>query len=428
MSMTKTADARGPRPDVLVLGAGVIGLVSALRLLRSGRSVTVLERKAPGAGASHGNCGTITPSHVPLHRPGTVAKALRWMFTPDAPFRVAPRLDWELAAWMLRFSRLCNTRDYHRVARQKAHYMLASRDRLAELIREEGLNCEFTESGTMYVYRSEQAFAAAEDDARLLVDIAVPVQVLSGVAARRMEPALNGSIVGAHYHPGDARLRPDRYVAELARAIREAGGQILEGEEIQGFERDGDRLIGVRTGQGEHSVGQLAGQVVFALGAWSPLIGRQLGLKLPIQPGKGYSITYSRPERAPAIPLVLKERGVCVTRWDSGYRLGSTMEFAGYDDSLNPVRLAALERGAAEYLDQPTGPRLEERWSGWRPMVPDDMPIIGRAPGWKNLWLATGHGMLGVSLSAITGELIAELITGRAPSMDLEAVSPGRFG
>jgi len=169
-------------------------------------------------------------------------------------------------------------------------------------------------------------------------------------------------------------------------------------------------------------------EVVLALGAWSPLLGRQLDLRIPIQPGKGYSITYTRPAHCPRIPLTLKERAVCVTGWSSGYRLGSTMEFAGYDASLNRTRLDALRRGAAEYLIEPEGPQVVEEWYGWRPMTHDDLPILGRATNVQNLTLATGHGMLGVTMSAATGLLISEVITGTALSIDMTAFRPSRFG
>ncbi|MGH8174449.1 MAG: NAD(P)/FAD-dependent oxidoreductase, partial [Rhodanobacteraceae bacterium] len=163
------------------------------------------------------------------------------------------------------------------------------------------------------------------------------------------------------------------------------------------------------------------------LGAWTPPLARQLGLRVPIQPGKGYSITYSRPAICPSMPLVLKERSVCVTAWSSGYRLGSTMEFAGYDSSMNRRRLDALRRGAREYLLDPEGAEVIEEWYGWRPMTPDDLPVLGRAPGIDNLVLATGHGMLGVSMSAITGLLVSELIAGAPPSIDLSPYSIARF-
>jgi len=409
--------------DVVVLGGGVIGLCCALFLLRAGRGVTVLEQGAVGRGSSRGNCGTITPSHLPLHAPGTVAKALKWMLKRDAPFYVKPTLHPELLGWMLHFARRCNAQDFRRTAHLKSGLLLRSRERLGALIRDERLDCEFADSGTLYVWREAEALAAAHHDYEMLREVGVPVELLDGAALRAKEPALKQGVAGGHWHPGDARLRPDRYVAELARVVRAAGGLILEQNAVEGFRSAGGLIKGVRTAQGEIA----ADEVLLALGAWSPTIGKLLGLRLPIQPGKGYSITYTRPQRAPLIPLVLQERSVCVTAWGSGYRLGSTMEFSGYDSTLNPRRLEALKRGAAEYLEQPEGPSVEEQWYGWRPMTYDDLPIIGRAPQWSNLMLATGHGMLGVSLSAITAQLVTELLTGRAPSLDVSPYSPARF-
>jgi len=198
---------------------------------------------------------------------------------------------------------------------------------------------------------------------------------------------------------------------------------IEEGARIDAIEREGTRISRVRTSRGDFS----GREVVLALGAWSPALAKQAGLRLPIQPGKGYSITFTRPALCPRIPLVLKERAVCVTSWSSGYRLGSTMEFAGYDTSLNRTRLDALRRGAAEYLHEPVGPEVVEEWYGWRPMTPDDLPMLGRAPGMDNLVLATGHGMLGVSMSAITGLLVSEVVTGKESSLDLAPYDAARF-
>jgi D-amino-acid dehydrogenase len=413
-----------PKSDVLILGGGVIGLSCALLLLRAGRGVTVLDQALVGHGSSRGNCGTITPSHLPLHQPGTVGKALKWMLKRDAPFYVRPSLDGELLTWMLNFARLCNERDFLATAQVKSRLLLRSRERLAQLVREEQLDCEYQDSGMLYVWRTPQALQAAQGEAELLRGLGVPVEVLDGAAVQALEPALQGGMAGGHLHRGDARLRPDRYVAELARVVRAAGGNIVEQAAVQGFRVAGGRIEGVTTAQGEMQ----GGEIVLALGAWSPRLAAQLGLRLPLQPGKGYSITYSRPRLAPRIPMVLKERSVCVTTWGSGYRLGSTMEFSGYDSTLNPLRLDALKRGAAEYLEEPEGPAVEEQWYGWRPMSWDDLPVIGRAPGYANLTLATGHGMLGVSLSAVTAQLVSELLTGQAPSMDLAPYRLERFG
>jgi len=410
--------------DVLVLGGGVIGLSCALGLLRSGRSVTVLEGGAVGSGSSRGNCGTITPSHLPLHAPGTIARALRWMLMRDAPFYVRPRLDPQLLYWLLCFARLCNPRDFRRTAQYKSRLLIESRGELAALIARERIDCEFSTSGTLYVWRHEAGLEQAAGDAKLLRELGVAVDIFDGAALRRREPALRAGMAGGHFHPGDASLRPDRFVAELARIVRSLGGTIHEQTTVQGFDAQEGRIRAVVSA----SRRMRAREIVLAMGAWSAPMSRQIGLRLPIQPGKGYSITFARPQRPPAIPLVLEERSVCVTAWGSGYRLGSTMEFSGYDSTLNAARLAALRRGAAEYLEEPEGPVMQEQWYGWRPMTYDDLPVIGRASRFANLTLATGHGMLGMSLSAITAQLVTDLIAGRAARLDMAPLSPRRFG
>jgi len=413
------------KSDVLVLGGGAIGLACALYLLRAGRSVTVLEQGSAGGATSHGNCGTITPSHaMPLAMPGIIAQALRWIAQADAPLRVAPRLDFPLLAWMLNFARLCNWSDFRRLTAAKAPLLKLSRQALEELVRDQHFDCEFETLGTLTVYRDQQAFEKSAWLPNALREVGLPIEILDGAACRAREPVLNDRIVGGYLHPLDAHLRPNRYVAELARAVRENGGEICESTAISGIRCENARIESVSTAAGEFS----GRDVVLALGAWSPLLARQLDLRIPIQPGKGYSITYTRPEHCPRIPLTLKERAVCVTGWSSGYRLGSTMEFAGYDASLNRTRLDALRRGAAEYLIEPEGPHVQEEWYGWRPMTHDDLPILGRCANVQNLVLATGHGMLGVTMSAATGLLIGELITEKPPSIDMMAFHPSRFG
>jgi D-amino-acid dehydrogenase len=299
----------------------------------------------------------------------------------------------------------------------------ASRQLLEALIRENRLDCEFQAFGLRYVYRTEQAFAKDRADLASLRELGVESQLIEAVALLAEEPALLPGMAGAIHFPGDAQLRPDRFTRELARLVRQQGGVIEEQVSVTGLSVEGGRVCSVATAAGKRS----GRDVLLALGPWSAPMLEQVGLRIPVQPGKGYSITYSRPSLAPHIPLVLRERSVCVTAWDSGFRLGSTMEFSGYDTSLNRVRLDALERGAREYLREPVGPKLQEEWYGWRPMTYDDLPILGRAPRHENLWLATGHGMMGMGLSAITGQLLADLITGRTPAIDPGPSSPSRF-
>ncbi|MDQ3205436.1 MAG: FAD-dependent oxidoreductase [Pseudomonadota bacterium] len=415
------------REEVVIVGAGVIGLASALALLQAGRGVRVIDAGRVGGGSSHGNCGTITPSHAPpLAAPGTPALALRWMLTPDAPLYIPPRLDPGLWRWLMRFAGRCNTRDWLASAQAKSVLLNDSRARTAEWIAEHGLACEFSPSGLDYVYRDARAFAGGKRHLDSLRALGVGVEVIEGGDYLQREPALKPGVAGALRFEGDAALRPDRYVAELARVVRERGGTIQEHCRLQSLQGTGGRM------QLSTTCGLLhARHVVLASGAWSRQLGDAVGvpaLRRAIQPGKGYSITYDAPDLVPQRPLVLREKSVCVTAWGSGFRLGSTMEFSGFDERLNERRLAALERGAAEYLHQPVGPQVRERWYGWRPMSCDDIPVIGRVPGREGLWLATGHGMMGMGMSAGTGQLIADLIVGRAPAIDPSPYRVERFG
>ena len=410
--------------DVLVLGGGAIGMACALYLLRAGRSVRVLERGGVGDATSHGNCGTLTPSHAaPLASPATLVKGLKWMWRPDAPLYIRPRADPALAAWLLRFAARCNRGDWWRSARAKGALLLRSRALIEELVRAEGLDCGFAASGLRYVYREERNFAQDREGLDDLRELGIESYLQDGAQLAAAEPALREGMAGAIVFPDDAQLRPERYTAELARRVRELGGVVEEGVAVESLEVERGEVVGVRTASGV----QRAREVLVALGPWSARFLAPHGISLPIQPGKGYSQTYSKPALLPAMPLVLREHSVCVTAWEDGFRLGSTMEFSGYDESLNARRLAALERGARDYLREPVGPRLRERWYGWRPMTFDDLPVLGAAPKLSRLWLATGHGMMGMGMSAVTGEMLAALICGREPALDPAPYSATRF-
>ncbi|MEF9978875.1 MAG: FAD-dependent oxidoreductase [Thermomonas sp.] len=421
-----SASSQPTSTDCLVIGAGVSGLATALALLNDGREVTVIDAGRIGGGASHGNCGTLTPSHAPpLAAPGTIAKAMRWMFKKDAPLFVPPRFDPALWRWMAGFALRCNVRDWEASARSKYTMLSDSRARIQQWIGEYGLDCDFVESGEDYVFRDGRTMDGEMHEIPLLRELGIDVEIIDGAAYEAQEPALKPGVFGAIRFSGDAALRPDRYVAELARVVRERGGRIIEHCALHSLDSDAHG-VSAMTAQGSIR----ARDAVVATGAWSPRIAEAIGtpwLRKAIQPGKGYSITYSRPALVPQRPLILCGPSVCVSSWPGGYRLGSTMEFSGYDDSLNEARLGALERGARQFLREPVGPELREKWFGWRPMSRDDIPLLGRAPGHPHLWMAVGHGMMGVGMSAGTGQLMADLIAGRAPAIDPVPFDPARF-
>ncbi len=238
-----------------------------------------------------------------------------------------------------------------------------------------------------------------------------------------IEPALKPGMAGGYLYESDAHLRPDRLMSELRRVLLSRGVEIRENCEVTGFVRENGKAKAVATKTGDID----ADQFVIATGAWTPLLNTELGCRVPIQPGKGYSITMPRPALCPTYPLIFEEHRVAVTPFASGYRLGSTMEFAGYDDTMNRSRLGILTDAAKLYLRDPLAEPVQEEWWGWRPMTYDGLPIIDRAPAASNVLIAAGHNMLGLSMATATGKLVAEMLAGEKPHVNPEPYGLWRF-
>lgn len=405
MSMTTAAP-----PDVTIIGAGVIGLSCAYFLQQRGRRVRVLERGAVGSGTSHGNCGMISPSQAaPIAMPGLIPKALKWMWKPDAPLYIKPTLNPKRLAWLWRFARRCNWDDYWDSARRKRVLLERSRTLFDQIIVGERLDCDYAPVGHLVALRDAATIPEAMGAIERMHKLGIAAEWWDGATLAEREPALKPGLAGAIWNPEDGHFRPDRYVAELARIVRERGGEIRTQSPVVGFEQHGGRVTALRLADGQPV--PVAGDVVLATGAWAPELGRQLDVKLRIEPVKGYSITTTCPPLMPRVSVVFRERGVAVTPWASGFRLGSTYEFSGFDHHHNTVRFAALKRAAAEYLREPIGAVVEEEWMGFRPMTVDGVPVIERIATARNVVVAAGHGTLGMSMSPATGEKVAGLLT-----------------
>lgn len=408
----------------VVIGGGVVGLCSAYYLARRGCDVTLLERAHVGAGSSWGNAGLIVPSHsVPLAAPGVMTKAVRWMADPESPFFIRPRLDAELARWLWLFARACTVERVRRsvpVLRDLSRASLVLHREIAAL---PGGGSGLREEGLLYVYRTDEGLRHGAAEADALRRAGIDARVLGPRDAMALEGGLAPGLAGAVHYPEDAHLVPDRLLDHLAHAVAQVGATILTGRDVIGFTRAGGRITAIETTRGD----VVADEVVLAAGAWSPVIIRELGVRLPVQAAKGYSVTAMRPATAPRIPLVLGEARVAVSPMDDRLRLAGTLELAGLDLSIARRRVDAVRRAAGRYLR--CGAELDpiEIWRGLRPCSPDGLPIIGRPARIHNLTIATGHGTLGVSLGPITGQLVAEIVTGEKPSLDVTPLGPNRF-
>ncbi|MEI8017108.1 MAG: FAD-dependent oxidoreductase [Schlesneria sp.] len=410
----------------VVIGGGVIGAASAYYLNQSGWQVTIVEQKGFGSGAAHGNCGYVCPSHIlPLPQPGVMGKTLKAMVSPNSPFSIKPRFDLALWSWLLQFARYCNEKDMLATGVTLQRMLNSSKALYEELFANEPIDAEWQESGILYPFRHEAGMEHfAENNKFLREHFNHGADRYDGEEVVKLEPALKSGLAGGWHFPGDAHLRPDKLMSSWKTLLESRGVTILEFHQFQGFSNGkSPRATGAVTSKGNVE----ADAFVVATGAWTPLLNQHLGCKVPIQPGKGYSMTMARPKLCPKMPLIFEEHRVAVTPWPSGYRLGSIMEFAGYDETINPKRIEMLRNGASHYLHEPTAEPVVEQWYGWRPMTPDSLPIIDRSPAMENVFIAAGHNMIGVSMATATGKLISELLNGTPTHIPVEPMSVKRF-
>lgn len=410
---------------VVVVGAGVVGAACAYYLAKAGRSVTIVDRAGFGEGCSFANCGYVCPSHVlPLAMPGALWSTFKTMLNRNSPLKIRAGVVMRNPRWFLRFARQCTKRHMLSVGAAIRALLASSRALYDELIRDENLECEWETKGLLFVFRSQTAMDHyAETDRMLRERFDTSARRFDSAELEDLEPSLKPGLAGGWLYEGDAHLRPDRLMRELRRVLIGMGVEIREHCPVSGFLNREDRTVGVHT-----SVGELpADDVVVATGAWAPKLAKELGCRIPIQPGKGYSVTYPRRAASPTYPMIFEEDRVAVTPFQSGFRIGSTMEFAGYDETMNRDRLALLTNAADRYLREPVKGPASEEWWGWRPMTPDGLPMIGPSPALRNVWIAAGHNMLGLSMAPSTGRLIAEMITGTRPHLEPAPYSAVRF-
>ncbi len=410
---------------IVVLGGGVIGAMCAWELSQAGCDVTIVDRDRFGAACSHGNCGYVSPSHVlPLSQPGAVQKTLRQMLQRNSPFAIKPRLSLSSLKWFWNFAWNCNQSDMWASAAGRHELLQSSKRRYQEIIRAEGIDCEWQERGLLFVYEDERGF----NDFRKVNDLIIERFGVAAVpyeepALLKLEPALKPGLAGAWYYECDCHLRPDKLLSAMRAKLESRGVKIIESMPVDKIIREAGQAKSV-SANGQSIEGD---QFLVATGAWTPFLNKELGCRIPIEPGKGYSLTMPTPKNMPRIPLIFSEAHVAVTPMASKYRIGSTMEFVGYDTSIHPRRLGLLKSAAQKYLHDPLCEPIEEEWYGWRPMTWDGKPVLDRAPVMSNVWIAAGHNMLGLSMAAGTGRLMKELILGEQTHIDPAHFALSRF-
>jgi D-amino-acid dehydrogenase len=410
--------------DIIVIGGGIIGVAAAYYLAIQGRSVTLIEKDDIGAGSSHGNAGLIANGFaIPMAAPGVPRQGLKWMLDATSPFYIKPRLNADLISWLWKFRGSCNKEQMLRAIPVLLSLGQGSFDLFDELFAREDVKFDYECKGRLILYTSEESFEAGAADVDLLREFGVEASLLDGAGVRQIEPNVLPTVTHGIYCATYAHLSPDRFVQEMVRLAKNKGVELKTGTSVTGFETSGQQISSVITTEGTFT----ANQVVLAAGAWSPLITKNLKLRLPIQPAKGYSLTYKRPPTSPHLPLSLSERKIAVTPMGETLRFTSVLELAGFDASISKRRLETIRRSVNEYLPGMEELGEETVWFGYRPGTPDDLPIIGKSEVFENLILATGHGTLGMTHGLITGKLVSEIVAGEQPSIDLAPFKVERF-
>jgi D-amino-acid dehydrogenase len=427
----------GVRREVTIVGAGIVGLSSAYALERAGYAVTVIERGARERdGASFGNAGIVVPSHVvPLAAPGVVLQGLRWLTNPRSPFFLRPRLNPALIRWAWRFWRSSNADHVARSAPALLKLNLHSRrlyeGMVADLSDATGVPLGFERRGLLMLCRSEAGLAEEAAVAKLGRELGLDARVLSAAEARWLEPDIDLDLVGAVHIPEDANLDPGAFMRALQATLAARGVRFLFGREVTGIELAGDRVRSLN-----HVAADAPGaptreaveQLVIATGSWSAVFNRRLGLNLQLQPGKGYSVTLANPSQRLRGAAILSEARAAASNVGGRLRIGGTMEITGFRPGVNGERIEGIKDAAQRYFPTLSREELDagELWWGYRPCSPDGLPYLGRAPKQRNVTVASGHSMLGMSSGPATGELVAALVSGAAPAIPLEPFAVAR--
>ena len=412
---------------MLIIGGGVIGLCCAWYLSQIGRQVTILHRDPSRKEVcSDENAGMVVPSHfIPLAAPGVISQGLKWMLNPKSPFYLKPRFDPALWSWCWKFFRHANVTHVDNSKHLLSTMSLESRQLFLQLAEELGF--DLATRGLMMLCSTEAGLEEESEVAAMADEVGVQAEVCDAGRVRELDPEIQMEVVGGIWFSQDCHLDPLIFLEELRKGIHSRGGVFLDAE-CKSFIQSNGRVVSIKTEKGELLKAE---HIIIAGGAWSGELTNQLDLDIPMQGGKGYSLTLSKPIELPKLCSLLKEARVAVTPMGSKLRVGGTMEICGTDLSVNRKRLQGIIEGFCGFFPAFTSNDFTglDAWSGLRPCTPDGLPCIGAVPDLQNVTVATGHSMLGLSLGPITGKLVSDLVTNGKPDMDVDLLklAPGRF-
>ena len=411
---------------VIIVGGGVIGICSAYYLISHGIKVTVLDKAKIGHGSSFGNSGLIVPSHsIPLATPGVILQGFKWMFDSTSPFYIKPRFNYELIAWLWKFVKACNQKSANKGIETLVTLTRASMNLYEQIMdANPDLDCNFRKDGLLMVYKSSEGYSLGSHEAQEVGAHGIDAQRMTKQELQRFEPSLRTDVYGGIYYPDDGHLDPYKFVNQLTNLVKAKGVEIVEHAEVQDLIVSRNKISKIVASNREYT----PDWTIITAGAWSPNLVKKIGSDLPVQPAKGYSVSYNRTGLSIKTPLILFEAKIGVNPVIDGVRLAGTLELSGIDSSINKKRVQAIVDGAHQYLAGDSAKfDVSNVWTGMRPVTPDGIPVIDKIPNMENLIVATGHAMLGMTMGPITGKVVSEIVVGDKHSIDLTPLKFGRF-
>jgi D-amino-acid dehydrogenase len=411
---------------VTIAGAGVIGLCSAYYLSRAGYSVTVVDRNTITDGCSFGNMGYISPSHfIPLATPGIVSQGLRWMMNASSPFYIKPRLNSDLIRWGWQFRKNATAAKVKENAPHLNNLLQLSRELMNDLKQEFQDAFDMMEKGCWMLYKYEKTGDHEKELAEQAHRFGLKTIVCTPQQVQQYEPEVEVNVAGGVLYLDDCHLNPAKFMQTLFSYLKNAGVSFWLNTTITGFEQNNGKVTTVLTDKGTLPCEEL----VIANGSWLPQLSALLGIRLLLQPGKGYSMVYENLAKNLQYPSILVDDRTATSPIHRWLRIGGTMELSGHSHTVLPKRVQAIYQAFKKYYPslQLSQPDLQKVWYGYRPVTPDGLPYIGRHSHCKNVTFAGGHAMLGVSAAAATGKLVNEILSGHQPSIAINAFRPERF-
>ena len=394
-----------------------MGVCSAYFLNKEGHEVTIIDKSNFSKGASFVNAGYITPSHIiSLAAPGIITKGLKWMFNPSSPFYVKPRLDKDFLQWAWAFKRSSTKQKVAQSIPVIKDINILSRELYIAMKSSGDLDFHYEHKGLLMAYKHDKAGEQEWEVGKKAIQLGLKVENLTAKEVEILEPKANLNIKGAVYFHSDAHMTPGGFMKNMLAYLKSQGVAILAEEEVKDIIISNNSIKKVITNKQEIT----ADEFVMAAGSWSPLISKKLGIKMLLQPGKGYRINVAQ-ETNITIPAVLLEAKVAVTPMNGFTRFSGTMEIDKINHKINPIRVNAIANSASEYYKglQISTEDKEAAQCGLRPLTPDGLPYIGKTTQYNNLTFATGHAMMGWSLGPATGKLVSEIISNQKSSLDL---------